>query len=408
MFALIFSVLLGTCFPDVLDPSLTEWKQLKTDFERVIFPLRDYVLEVKSYLPDEYDTNPPYAELIKTNKVTTMMLLLYSNSWNNRVGRLVWNTIKYDRGFDVAIGECNARYQAYESFPADKRREQIWAWNFMQDHVELRCDGKLQFSQHFDESDKDPRKPWLSEKCRQLGDADIDRIVFKHMAGEFIRGKPKSDYMMTTPLPALNDPTTEKTTTEEQTTTQPTTSSPGLAALSTYERYPTCDCWTSDCNFCSNLQCAVKLKRGVDKSDFGVQVLSKLGWRRISTIVLYNKNGEKLGYFRWSLRLIFLTECLSCQSPPAIRRIRPGSKTLWDFSLKDGVVQIKIGDKILYRYKLRGKCARRYEEIGWFSFSDMSCDSRFGFSRDRMVTSMKMSSRCSATCPKNDKKFFVW
>ncbi|XP_063682112.1 uncharacterized protein LOC134816981 [Bolinopsis microptera] len=151
MICLIVFALLGTALSAVLDPSLTEWRLLTQNEERVMFPLKDYILEVKAFRPDVYNTYPSYGELFRTDKATTMMMLLQSGNWNNKVGRLVWNTIKYDRGFDVNVEECNARYQAYKSFPAGGKKEQIWAWNFNQDDVELTCDGELQYSQHFDE-----------------------------------------------------------------------------------------------------------------------------------------------------------------------------------------------------------------------------------------------------------------
>ena len=72
------------------------------------------------------------------------MALLYAGSWSNNVGRLVWNTIKYDRGYDVAIDECDARYEHYRSFPAGGEKEQIWSWNFFQDRVELKCNDEMQ------------------------------------------------------------------------------------------------------------------------------------------------------------------------------------------------------------------------------------------------------------------------
>ena len=188
----IVMALFGAALSAVLDPSLTEWKLIEKNEERVLFPLRDYILEVKSFRPDVYDTNPSYGELFRTDKATTMMMLLHAGNWNNKVGRLVWNTIKYDRGFDVNIEECNVRYQAYESFPAGGKKEQIWAWNFNQDNVELTCDGDLQYSQNFDEGEFNPRKPGLPEKCRALGDAAVDRIIFKHLEGYYIRGVPRS------------------------------------------------------------------------------------------------------------------------------------------------------------------------------------------------------------------------
>ena len=144
MFVLVFLVLLGTTFSDTLDPALTKWKRIESDQERVRFPLKDLILEVMSSRPDVYDTDLPYGELIRTNKPTTMMAMLYAGSWNKNVGRLVWNTIKYNRGYDVSIDVCDANYHRYRSFPAGGEKEQIWAWNFWkEDHIELTWKGEI-------------------------------------------------------------------------------------------------------------------------------------------------------------------------------------------------------------------------------------------------------------------------
>jgi hypothetical protein len=193
MLILALSALFGTALSAELDPSLTEWKLLKSDYEKVMFPLREYILEVKASLPNEYDTNPRYEVGKRVVKDTTMMAVLHAGSWkqDTKVGRLVWNTIKYDRGFDVSIEECDVRYKAYRSFPAGGAKEQIWSWNFFDELVLLTCNDELQYSRMWREGDDHPLKPGLPEKCSALGEANVDRIVFRHMAGEYIRGRPK-------------------------------------------------------------------------------------------------------------------------------------------------------------------------------------------------------------------------
>merc|ERR1712176_776137 len=145
-------------------------------------------------------------ELFRTDKSTTMMMLLHAGDWTNKVGRLVWNAIKYDRGYDVNIEECDARYEAYRSFPAQGRKQQIWSWNFFDEFVLLSCDGQIQYSQNWDEGDYNPRKPGLPEQCRALGDARVDRIIFRHMAGFYIRGVPGDGEKETSP-PTAGTPT---------------------------------------------------------------------------------------------------------------------------------------------------------------------------------------------------------
>jgi len=388
MIVYVVIVLFGTALTAVLDPSLTEWRLLKTNEERVMFPLKDYILEVKAFRPDDYNTNPSYGELLRVDKSTSMMVLLYAGNWNKVIGRLVWNTIKYDRGRDIAIDECDARYEAYNSFPAGGEKEQIWAWNFFQDYVELTCNGELQYEQNFDEGEKHSRKVGLPEKCRALGDADIDRIIFRHMKGEYIRGRPKGGE-------EADAATTEPPTTEEPTTYQ----LPGESVF--YEKYPTCDCWTSECNYCSNLECTVK--HDLVNLDLGIQVTSKLQWKKLNSIMLYDEEGNALGNFQWNLKRIYLSGCTNCQTPPAVRKIKPGTEALWVFSLdlKDGVLtmQIKMGGEVLYESEMKGKCAERYGKVDRFAFFDTTCENTFNYSRAQMEAGARITPDCAGTCP---------
>ena len=362
MIVLLGLGLLGTALTDALDPSLSEWYQLESNHEQVMFPLRDYILEVKTSRPDVYDTNPPYAELFKSDKETTMEANLHSQDWNNRVGRLVWNTIKYDKGFDVVIEECNVRYQAYRSFPAGGEKEQTWAWNFFQDRAELTCNDEVQYEQYFDEGEESPYKPGLPEKCRALGDVYIDRIVFKNMAGEYIRGRPKDVGNKLTEEP---DP----------------------------EVYPTCNCWTPDCGFCSKPECTVKYD--FINSEDGITVRSQLRWK----IMLFDEDGNSIGTFQWNLKSIFLTGCIRCRSSPALRKIKRGSEALWNFSLKDGVLRIKMEGEVLFERELKGKCTERYATATRFSFYDMTCENAFHLT-DEMEPGEQVVPNCGGACPR--------
>ena len=404
MIAPIVFALLGTALSAVLDPTLTEWKLLKTNEERVLFPLRDYILEVKSFLPDVYDTNPPYGELFRTDKASTMMMLLHAGNWNNKVGRLVWNTIKYDRGYDVNIEECDARYQAYRSFPAGGKKEQIWAWNFNQDDVELTCDGEVQYTQHFDEGDVNPRKPGLPEKCRALGDAEVDRIIFRHMEGYYIRGIPRDGKKVTTPAPEV--PTskvqvitmkapTKKPTTEADIITSTPSDEPDNVEYN--EVYPTCDCWTPECGYCTNLECTVQ--HDLANSDQGITVTSALKRKTLNTIVLYDEEGEQIGKFQMSLRGIWLSGCVQCRAPVALRQARDEEgRATWSFSLKDGVVKITVGEEVLYKQELVGECKEKYSRAVRFAFDDMSCENTFLYRRSEMVAGQKITPDCSERC----------
>ncbi|KAL5256823.1 hypothetical protein ACHWQZ_G011924 [Mnemiopsis leidyi] len=400
----IVFALLGTALSAVLDPTLTEWKLLKTNEERVLFPLRDYILEVKSFLPDVYDTNPPYGELFRTDKASTMMMLLHAGNWDKKVGRLVWNTIKYDRGFDVNIEECDARYQAYRSFPAGGKKEQIWAWNFNQDDVELTCDGELQYTQNFDEGDDNPRKPGLPEKCRALGDAEVDRIIFRHMEGYYIRGVPRENKKVTTPAPEV--PTTQgEVHTTKAITTTPTTEAALITSTPAddpdnvvYEEvYRTCDCWTPECGYCTNLECTVQ--QDLANSDRGITVTSTLTRKTLNTIVLYDQEGHQIGKFQMSLRGIWMSGCVQCRAPVALRQARDEEGRLtWSFSLKEGVVRIIVGGEVLYEQELAGECKEKYSQAVRFAFDDMSCENTFLYDRSEMLAGDKITPDCSGRC----------
>ena len=403
MYAVLVLGLLSTAFSAVIDPSLTEWRLVKQDLERIMFPLRDYILEVKAFRPDTYNTNPPYSELFRTDKSTTMMIMLHSGTYKSHVGRLVWNTIKYDRGYDIAIEECNVRYQAYNSWPANKEKEQIWAWNFFDDRVELTCNGDLQYEQNFDEGEFSPYKPGLPEKCLALGSQEVDRLTLKHMAGEYIRARPKEGVVepeepasssapsggpddivfATTPVP------TEKT--EKPTTEEPTSDDDG-------ERYPTCNCWTRECGFCSKSACTVK--QDLYNSEQGVTVTSHVKWVKLNSIMLFDEDGNSLGIFQWNLKRISLSgNCIACNSPSAIKKLGRGTEQTWTFSMKDGNVQIKVGGKVLYEQELMGRCRDIYSKVASFSFVDMSCQNSFSLT-DEMQAGDQVVPDCGGTCPR--------
>ena len=424
MFVGVVVVLLGTAFSAELDPSLTEWRLLKTDFEKVKFPLRDYILEVKAFRPDTYNTNPSYGERFAVWKLTTMMMILHAGNWNKQAGRVTWNTIKYDEGRDIAIEECDARYEAYYSWPANGEKEQIWAWNFFEDHVELTCDDDMQYQQRWDEGEKHRDKPGLPEKCAALGAVDVDRITFRHMAGEYIRARPKvvkEPEPTTPPKPTTQpeattqpEPSTEPApvtvskdhespddnklaTTQPKATTQPQATTRGALI----EEHRTCDCWTKECNYCANMECTVQhdLINGYE----GIAVQSKLGWRILNSIVLYDEDGNTLGMFQWNLKKILLTGCVNCQSPPAIRSITPGNDEFWYFNMDsiDGVLTLTlgIGGHTLYTNTLKGECADRYSKIGRFAFFDMACENTFSYSRENMVAGARITPDCAGACP---------
>ena len=367
-----------------------------------MFPLRDYILEVKAFLPDEYDTNPPYGELFRTDKPTSMMITLHAGGWKKKVGRLVWNTIKYDRGFDIAIEECDANYKAYRSFPAGGKKEQIWAWNFFEDYLELTCDGELQYEQNFDEGDVNARKPGLPKSCRALGDADVDRITVKHMAGRYIRGRPKTVKETTLPqIETTAPPTTEPNTVSVDPgvddiiqTEEPATEEP--EDIEEPEVYPTCDCWTPECGYCSDPECTVK--HDLINSKLGITVHSHINRKDLNSIMLLDEEGNAIGTFQWNRKSIHLTGCVSCQTPPAVRKFDPKEMSDWSFSFHGGVVTLTVGGEVLYENKLRGKCVEKYSQATRFAFYGMACENSFDLLAG-MEAGERVTADCAGACP---------
>ena len=358
MLSLLLLTLLSPIPSTGEEPPSTEWKLIERPVEKFMFPIKDYILEVKSLRPDVYNTNPAWNELSAAR--TSMILELHDGSWQSRVGRMVWNTIKYDMGRDVLIEQCTNNYQPYRSFPAGGKKEQIWAWHFNPEDIELTCDGELQYSKLFSEGEVDPRRPGLPEKCQELGAASVDRIILKFMEGCYIRAVPK--------LGELRLP----------------------APLS----LPTCDCWHPRCGYCSSLECTIE--QDLSSSDQGVQVTSKVRWRKVNSLVLYDQAGSAIGKFHWSRsRVILSGGCIQCSPPSSVRRLR--GITTWSFTLKKGVVQVWVKGAVVYERKLVGECAERYGRVRRFAFYNMGCENSFRVTHE-MIPGDMVTENCGGMC----------
>ena len=380
---LIVLLIFGPVLSSQIDPSLTDWKLITENLITVNVPMKKYILEIKSTLPEDFDTNPVYNETIKVDKSTTMMLVLYDGE--NQVGRLTWNSIQYKRGYDAWIEQCNIFYVPFRSFPCGGRKDQVWAWKLNKNDVELSCDGELQYYQHYLNGDN-----WkhLRERCRKLGQADVDRVEVKFMKNFYIRAVPRDD---------KPEPTQAKVTTPPTTPTQRlTTSAPLPGRLAFAKDFPTCDCWTPECGFCSNMECTVKCD--LFSSFEGIVVRSKLTRGKPNSIALFGDEGDLLGNFQWDLSGIFLTGCIRCRPSVALRRAKAViGLTPWAFSMKDGVVEIKILGRTLFRRTLKGKCAKAYRKAKRFAFYGMSCENRFRLLPD-MVPGVMLTPSCDNTC----------
>ena len=336
-----------------IDPSLNDWKLIESNVEKFMFPIKDYILEVKSFRPDHYNANPSFEELSQLDR-TFMILELHEGGWNNRVGRLVWNTIKYDLGQDVLVEECNRQYSAYRSFPAGGKKEQLWAWNINSEDAELTCDEELQYSQLFAEGDADTGN---SGRCQALGKAPVDRIILKFMEGCYVRAVPKIGELK-------------------------------------YPEYPTCDCWHPRCGYCTDLACTVE--QDFSSSLMGVQVTSKLKRKKYNTLVLYDEAGLEIGKFHWSRMRVFLTGgCIQCATPASVRRLR--GVTTWNFSLKEGVIRIHVEGEVVFERQLKDKCATRYGGAKRFAFYNMGCENSFRLTEE-MVAGDLIAGECPGAC----------
>ncbi|KAL5271085.1 hypothetical protein ACHWQZ_G001669 [Mnemiopsis leidyi] len=355
MFLMLITLLLSFSSPSKadIDPDLmTGWKPIEKTVEKFMFPIKDYILEVKSYRPDVYNTNPSYRS---PGPMTTMIVELHKGGWDNRVGRLVWNTIKYDMGRDVLIEGCDRNYKAYRSFPARGRKEQLWAWNFNSAEVQLTCNEELQYKQLFSEGEGTGQD--AGDKCEALGAAPIDRIILKFMEGTYIRAVPKFGELK-------------------------------------FPEYPTCDCWHPQCNYCTSLNCTVQ--HDLSASPAGVEVSSTATRGHLNTLVLYDQPGAVLGRFHWSRSRVILTGgCIQCRAPAELRRLR--GDVVWNFSLQDNVVRITVEGLVVYEHRLRGQCAKTYGQVARFAFDGLGCENSFRMTEE-MIAGERFTLGCNGSC----------
>ena len=118
---------------------------------------------------------------------------------------------------------------------------------------------------------------------------------------------------------------------------------------------------------------------------------SLVKWKEHSTIVLYNEDNKELGVFQLSKGGIHLTGCIHCITPPALKgKCIKDVPTLWEVSITDGVVRIKIGGEVLYERRLRGECLERYGKVRRFAFQEMPHGSLFSFLEDEMEAGEKI------------------
>jgi len=363
-----------------IDPSLTEWKKIDRGVEIVKFPLNKYTLQIKSFRSNvpEHGGDPIYANNTVVDKSTSMLVHYMVDG--RRIGQFVWNTIPYVAGTDVILFGCQAPYSRYRSEPCNGEFEQIWSWNFSKGGAVLTCFDTVQYEVDFARA----RNP----SCKNMGSLNIEKLRFTNMAGFYYRAAPQPEEQE----PPTDGPEDLRITSPEPTTA--TTLPPTTTPMPVGDINPTCNCWTRECGYCSKLECAVKYD--LTNADTGITVNSVLNRKDFNYIKLYNGEGKNIGYFKWNLKAIFLEGCIFCRSP-RMKSILKGDYNEWNFSMKGGVIRLSVGGESFYERKLGRGCRTHYEDVQYFSFQRMSCDSSF-LVGDGMERGSLMDRTCNGQC----------
>lgn len=375
----VVAALATTILSAEIDPTLTEWKLIERGVEIVDFPLNKYILQIKSYRSNiGHKGDPVYANNTIVDKSTSMLVHYMVNK--RKIGQFVWNTIPYVAGTDVILFGCQAPYSRYRSNPCKGEFEQIWSWNFSEKGATLTCFDEVQYEVNFQHS----RNP----SCRAMGTLAIDQLRFTNMAGFYYRAAAQPD---------KTEGPENLVVTKPKTTPYPTTETPlppTTTPLPWDPTLPTCDCWKRECGYCSNLDCAVKYD--LINADTGITVNSVLNRKDYNTIRLYNSDGKAVGYFKWNLKAMFLEGCIFCRSP-RMPNIFKGDYNEWNFSMKDGIVRISVGGESRFERRLRRGCKKHYEDVKYFAFQRMGCDSTF-VADDAMEIGSSIDSTCNGQC----------
>ena len=159
-----------------------------------------------------------------------------------------------------------------------------------------------------------------------------------------------------------------------------------------------CHCWTAQCNFCRDSECAVKydLKQGE------IAFNTKLSWNSFNTIVLFNSAGEELGTLKFKLGRLLLTGCLQMQTRPLPPKAawKGLDTTEWSLSMKDDRVTVRIMEWQKSEL-LVGECREHYNDVMYFAFQTPRTCQKDGdrFTRSTgMEVGPKYNDSCEALC----------
>ena len=406
-----------------IERSFLTWTKIQSESEIVKFPLQDAILQIRATrLKTEDDA---IRSTTGKESGTTMHMRLFTGDSPVNQSPIAWNTIRSKTGSDVKNDECGDLVH-YRTSPCNGQKNQEWSWVFTPASIVLTCDGEIHYFRQIGGQD--------SESCKRLGSESVDAVEFGNMKGFYYRGFPllgvkgeetsgseregRSDIGQSAELrltEAENDETrsdigqsaelrhsgveTEDIGPDDKSRIQGTETD----ETEDLQSLPTCNCWSKECDYCSNLECAVKH----DLTNSTLSVTSTVDDNVLNSIVLYNKDGVELGKFQWNKRGIYLTGCVACRTPRRIRRLvrLTQGQSRWNFSLEKGLLKLRVeaGEKStkyqdsIYSTQLLGECARHYQQVSYFSFYRMGCDNTFRLV-EGMVAGNKVNTNCAGSC----------
>ena len=202
--------------------------------------------------------------------------------------------------------------------------DKVWSWRFKPTGITLSCNGVVLYSLEFTGEDAQCKK--------SLETAVFNEITFLYMANK--------EYRVL------------------------------------YHVTPARDCWTPECGYCTNTECAVRYDDlGEGAPITATSLVTRTGY---NTLILYDEQGTQLGTFKWSLSRIHLVGCIACRLP--WRRLRHLRKTRqeWTVSLSgEGVVTLIVAGDVVYQHTLSRGCLRHYSRVRDFAFCRLPSPTSF-------------------------------
>ena len=449
MILIAFFLLLSAASTAKIERSFLTWTEIQSETEIVKFSLQHAILQIRATkLRTEDDA---IRSTTGVESGTTMHMRLLTGDSPVNKSPITWTTIRSKTGSDVKNEVCGDLVD-YRTSPCNGKNIQEWAWVFTPTNIVLTCDGEIHYFRQIRGQD--------SESCRRFGSESVDAVEFGNMEGFYYRGFPlhgvigeetsgsereaRSEIGQSAEL-RLSEAETEETRSDigqsaelrlSDAETDETTSDIGqraelrLSEVETSEdmgqddklrfqgtetneaddiqSLPTCNCWSKECDYCSNMDCAVK--HDLTNSTLPLSVTSTVDDTVLNSIVLFNTDGVELGKFQWNKRGIYLTGCVACRTPRRIRRLvrLTQGQSRWDFSLEKGLLKLRVrveaGEKStkyqegVYNTQLIGECARHYKQVSYFSFYRMGCDNTFSLVGG-MVAGSRVNTNCAGSCP---------